>query len=468
MVDFGRRPYTCMIRPFIDSDITVKIRWYRALTGAAEMPFPSAFQARDSELDEQADWQRARGEVADDDRPFSRGKPLAGLFGAHICGTEEEWTRGAIYPPDPVEVGPDGERECCAVVGLLWGGSAPPLPITGGLVWGGSAVLEVASGLLWAGSATPGALPAGGLVWGGSAVLGYVGTGGIVWNGTVAASGSGSGSGSGRSFVSMSELPAELAARQSAEPVRTNVSGPRVGVVVGSYRWPELVDLQCHLIRVTCGAVPILISSDHPESDARIAGICAAHGDVTMWPNGVRIGHVGGDIGAFHKGGVWGAGRGLDVVAKVSQRMLITRPLWLQDGAGELLASGLPLSSQLCRGIEHFDLRSELVLLNVSQWSRPEVLERTRTRTYNPDRAGARSGEDFIWRVVVDLLGGRFCPLSLIGEDRYARDSDTLWHCSTPPDEYRAVAAVFGITLPGDFTTDGWSWEDNVGAYNIG
>lgn len=241
------------------------------------------------------------------------------------------------------------------------------------------------------------------------------------------------------------------------------------GVVIGSYGWPALVDLQCRVIRDTCGPVPILVSSDKPEAAANLAAICAAHPDVTLDTNPKRIGHTGGDISAYHKGIKWAADRGMKVVAKLSQRLLITRPQWIQVGAADLLASGLPLASQRCRGREAFDLRTEAVLLDVAQWNKPAVLTRIRPRRYWGDVPGkGLSAERIIYRVLQDLLGGIYWPWALLGESRYTPADGVVWHCSHSRDDYDRLAAKYGVTLPPDFHIAGWELEFQRGEYLYG
>lgn len=252
---------------------------------------------------------------------------------------------------------------------------------------------------------------------------------------------------------------------------------PRIpfGVVIGSYKWPSLIDLQIRLIREKCGPVPILVSDDcspgFPDSDryARLTAICGGHPDVMLWPNAERIGHTGGDVGAFWKGIVWGASRGLRVVAKLSQRFLVTRPTWLQEGAVDLLASSLPLATQRCRGVEVFDLRTEAALLDVAKWNTPDVLARILPRRYWRDSPQGLTAETIIYRVLQDLLGGKFWPWGLFGEERHRAEPGYLWHCPPrqPPD-YHALAAEHGVELEEDFFTEGWQKELAAGRYLYG
>lgn len=240
---------------------------------------------------------------------------------------------------------------------------------------------------------------------------------------------------------------------------------PPCGVVIGSYGWPELIDLQIRVIRDTCGPVPVCVSNDKPEANAELVAVCAKHPDVYLWPNAERIGHTGGDLSAFWKGIVWGAAKGLRVVAKLSQRFIATGPRWLQDGARDLLASGLPLASRRCRGREVWDLRTEACLLDVAQWNVPDVLARIAPRRYWRDSPKGLAAETVLNRVLVDLLGGIFWPWSLYSEERYARAPGTVWHCSHTRADYDALGRRYGVALPADFHVDGWQHDHAKGLY---
>lgn len=262
------------------------------------------------------------------------------------------------------------------------------------------------------------------------------------------------------------ERPAKPVAHQTQFAPRSG--DVPVGVAIGSYRWPSLVDLQIRVIRHTCGEVPILVSSDDPESSGRIDEICSRHADVFHWPNVERIGHTGGDIAAYFKGSIWGRSRGLKVVAKLSQRMLFTRARWLQDGARDLLASGCSLGTQRCRGTQRFDLRTEAALLDVATWSRPEVLSRIMPRRYWGDTPQGLTAETVIYRVLKDLCGEIFHPWGIIGEERLQPREGVIWHNANEPAEYHKLAKDFGVSLERDFHVHGWQQERGLGQYLYG
>jgi hypothetical protein len=238
---------------------------------------------------------------------------------------------------------------------------------------------------------------------------------------------------------------------------------PPCGVVVGSYGWPRLVELQINVIRHTCGPVPVLVSDDcspgfGPPVEPggkfdRLQEACARYPDVTLWPNVERIGHTGGDVAAYWKGLQWAHARGLRVLAKLSQRFLLARSRWLQDGARTLLESELPLATQRCRGREVFDLRTEAMLVDVTQWYRPDVLGRLLPRRY----AGTgKLAEAVLQEALGDCLGGIFWPWDVYTEERYHATPGVVWHTANTPGDYRDLAALFGLGLDADFTTDGW------------
>lgn len=109
----ARRPYSTWVRPFRDSDIEVKIRWYPARPEDGTLPFPSAIAS--------LDW-HARpylkagvGEVFNRPRNYNRAKPIPGPRRTHVCGTREEHGQGGLFhdPRPPMIYQPSGLPLCC-------------------------------------------------------------------------------------------------------------------------------------------------------------------------------------------------------------------------------------------------------------------------------------------------------------------------------------------------------------------
>ena len=245
----------------------------------------------------------------------------------------------------------------------------------------------------------------------------------------------------------------------------------RCGVAIGSYKWPALVELQVRLIRSTCGPVPILVSNDDPASRDALAAVCAGHPDVMLLSSPERLGHTGGDLAVYHRAVTWAAERGLQVVAKVSQRLFFTQGYWLQDGARELLASGLALATRACTGpsgAPRYPLRTEFALLDVARWNSPEVLAAVAPRRVWHEREGGWPAEQVIDELVRDRFGGVYWPSALLPTVREEKGPGFVWHHSHTRADYDALAARFGVTLPADFHTSGWEREYAKGEYLFG
>lgn len=244
------------------------------------------------------------------------------------------------------------------------------------------------------------------------------------------------------------------------EPDPTLLPKPTAGVVVGHYGMPRVAELQVRLVREHCGdATPILIHDDWSPEPAR-AELDAAMATlgVEVVRSGTRnIGHAGGDLGAIHAGLTWAAGRGLKVLVKLSQRFLIDTPGWLAEAVA-LLASGRESClSDACLEYQsngryvQLPLRTEAIALDVARWARPEVMAELRPRRVYPNAA-----EHVIYRAHKKVGGGfRVWPL-LGGPARNVCTPGVLWHCANTPDDYKAVAARYGIELGDDFFVHGW------------
>lgn len=224
------------------------------------------------------------------------------------------------------------------------------------------------------------------------------------------------------------------------------------GVVVGSYGYPNLIELQIKVIRNYCGDVPILISDDLSPGDRvkRIRDLAAKYPNVDVQVSSRRIGHAGGDMAAFHRGIIWGASKGLRVIAKISHRFFVTWPRWLQEGAKDLVKSRRPIGGQPCIEGKHvFPLRTESVLMDVHRWHTPQILQ------YLTPRKISVACEGVVWGANTMFLKSEMWPWPVITRDRFKRTPGVLWHICTPEAEYHALASRFGITLDPDFNVGG-------------
>src|SRR5205085_11393567 len=101
-----------------------------------------------------------------------------------------------------------------------------------------------------------------------------------------------------------------------------------------------------------------------------LAAMCREE-EVEFAPNAQRLGHYAGDLSALRKAVEWGQGKGLLAVAKLSQRLLITRPGWLDQVASELLASAAETAIPLLNEGREATLfwRTEAMVLKRRGWA---------------------------------------------------------------------------------------------------
>jgi hypothetical protein len=195
------------MRPFADSDTTVRIAWYPAAPGACHLPYPSTFMSRDWDATFPED--TGPGEVYGASRNYNARRPNPNATGQHICGTPDQFAGQATYDPAVnVQYNRDGIPLCCGAAELPRGGAVvggraavgytPPAPRSpGGVLIGGTAVVSYSppvmpGGVLAGGAAVVAyAPPAGGcaceeaipLTWGVTATGEYCDEGGPTWFG---------------------------------------------------------------------------------------------------------------------------------------------------------------------------------------------------------------------------------------------------------------------------------------------
>lgn len=103
---------TDWFKPFRDSDIMVKRRWYPVPDGTPLLPFPTVMNSIHYVFQK---WEKSGpGEVWGEPVSFPRVGTPPGLTYDHICGTEEDFLLGAVFDPDAdVEYDDEWIPLCC-------------------------------------------------------------------------------------------------------------------------------------------------------------------------------------------------------------------------------------------------------------------------------------------------------------------------------------------------------------------
>lgn len=205
------------------------------------------------------------------------------------------------------------------------------------------------------------------------------------------------------------------------------------GIVIGSYGMPRMVELQLAAIFKTCGAVPILVADDFSPQRDVIEGMCV--GNALFWGNRERAGHHAGDLSAFWKGLTWADDYGIRILAKLSQRFIVTKDRWLQDIAKELAESGSPLAGGFFSAGTRPLIRTEAMVLDVKQWL-PK-------KTKLPFRL---TGAEHSISDLFAEFGKPIHPWQLVAKIKQAKTDGVLWHLTSPSKEYDKARQGLGLS----------------------
>jgi hypothetical protein len=230
------------------------------------------------------------------------------------------------------------------------------------------------------------------------------------------------------------------------------MKAPKTGIVVGHYNMPDVLKLNIAAIRHHCGDVPILISDDcsegfcnTPHSNTNFGRVLAMQEcfeNIVVWANVERIGHHGGDMSAFWKGIVWGKAIGLDVVFKLSQRLIIDIPGWAEASARELIDSGMTTCGGWCHAAPW--LRTEAIGMIVDEWHKPSIL------SHLTPRRVAWHIEWLLHHDIIDRLDNRLLIWRLFsGYTRWDKSPNIVSFWTDGPEVYAALAERLGVQLNG-------------------
>ncbi len=250
-------------------------------------------------------------------------------------------------------------------------------------------------------------------------------------------------------------------AEEEIKPVRPASSVKWSGDVmisIGSYGMPGIVELQAAAIRANCGDIPILVSDDHTEQagddgyekKARLLDICDKYDLQFRDAAPERVGHSGGDLGAFWHGLHYAAGKDIPYVLKLSQRLIIDRPNYAQRCVDILRNREGHTMSQTHknRGRFFFAMRTEFVLMSTHKWMRADFME-----TLKPRPIG-RAAEDVV-HSCVRRMGGAVIACPLITPERSKAHAGVVWYEQpNSNDAYSLLAYKYGVELgPGYHNT---------------
>lgn len=241
-------------------------------------------------------------------------------------------------------------------------------------------------------------------------------------------------------------------------------------VAIGHFAQPSVIELQAKVIRATCGDIPILVSDDYSETafdeskgvteemaqarKAKLLAVCEREGLIFRHAGDSRIGHAGGDLGAFYHGLIYARDYGIKYLWKLSQRFIVDIPGWLANECRRMEKFRSIVCSQPCfyGSRARFAFRTESIGLEVSgKWARPDILDMLRPRVLHD------AAEHIIEQAYAKISGGNpFLQAKCFGRDRTMADPDVYWKDNKPEEvtdaAYRSLAEKYGVELGDEFT----------------
>lgn len=230
------------------------------------------------------------------------------------------------------------------------------------------------------------------------------------------------------------------------------------GVVIGTYGWPNLIELQIKTIRNNCGDIPILIADDAspgispiPVKDScfeKLLRLGDKYKDVTIWPNPETIGHSGGDLSAFWKGLTWAKGLGLEYLVKLSRRLVVDIPNWIEYECQMLHKDrgAIAIQKQLNKT---WPFRCEGVVLRVEAWY-PLV------NNLLPIKQHSNKTGMFVEKIFKNIIDTKFTgihtPLHVLRKDPRLKNPGVLWHLCNTMEDYKQIFKKYGLLPDADFS----------------
>lgn len=242
---------------------------------------------------------------------------------------------------------------------------------------------------------------------------------------------------------------------------------PKIGAVISTYGSVPYVDLNLHCL-AKVNHLPVLVHDDcSPERD-RLIKVCGGYPGVQYYSTKKRRWHhakVGaeGDTSSFLVGLIWAKDHKLDILLKLSRRMVAVSEFAPQLAELALATDGGTFGSRCPR--DGFPIRTECMAMSVNVWGNDFTMRclvaalechypifsefwfQDMARTLSPairstkylefmDKQRGELGVNFDSFVKWDFLAG---------SSRYDKNPHALWHSANPVEDYlEASRQVFG------------------------
>lgn len=234
-------------------------------------------------------------------------------------------------------------------------------------------------------------------------------------------------------------------------------SPPNIGIVIGTYGAIPYIHLQLEARKRFYPDLPCLVHDDLSKDFLALGKLCDSYGaEFVTTPK--SLGHVWGDTACFIQGLLWAEKRGVELLVKISRRMI---PL---NSFVEPLTD-LALRSQHATFSNHsvtwgFGFRTEFQGMHVRSYLNERLLQDYRNRVnvgnmhcglpeaywHQVWAAGVCPESGKAWEDANPSPHGAYAAFDWMGTDRAQRNENFLWHNANSPKEYHDLATSWGLS----------------------
>lgn len=226
---------------------------------------------------------------------------------------------------------------------------------------------------------------------------------------------------------------------------------PKIGVVLGTQGWYNLTELQIRIIRKMCGHIPILISEDiGKQVTPELFNLKKKYKDVEVWHNSRKLGHGAGDLSVFFKGLVWAKQNNIEYLVKISRRLIIEVPFWIQYWTKRLIKDKCSVALQREKHYP-WEIQTHGMILKVEDWFKH--IDCVLPFEFDTRNTGS-CVELYIYNMVEKYFGGKCSPLSLLSASPLKKSPGVIWHSTHNIEDYKHLFLKYGIPMDSNFSTE--------------
>lgn len=244
----------------------------------------------------------------------------------------------------------------------------------------------------------------------------------------------------------------------------------KIGIVIGTKDWPHLTELQIKMLRHNCGDLPILIADDCSEgceyhfnkesTYGKLHSLTEKYKGVYIAPNAVSLGHGAGDLSVFTKALSWAKIWNIEYLVKLSRRMLIDIPYWVQYWTHRLIKDNNAVALQ--KRSDFWPVYTSCIILKTDVWF-PLISELHPVKLHS-DKSNLYV--EHIFKKVIDTyFRGVYTPLTLFKKDVYRKNPGVTWHEACGIESYKELFIKYGVLMDEDFTAQA---SGQIKNFNIG